>query len=277
MAVGHPLLPPVHENPLTVADALSSKPSRNAGGRASASKNGGKAKSPAANYAKLGELLGHSFAKPALLTEALTHRSATGANGPYRYGYERLEFLGDRVLGLVIADLLLERFPTESEGALAGRFNALVQGETLADVAAEIDLGAHLIMAPGEEQAGGRENKSILSDVCESVIAALYLDGGLPAAQQFIRRYWTPMLIHAKRPKRDGKTRLQEWAQSRALPLPDYTTLSREGPPHNPIFAVRVKVLGAGEAEGQGSSKRMAEQAAADALLAHLDPTGLSQ
>ncbi|MFN4282629.1 MAG: ribonuclease III [Alphaproteobacteria bacterium] len=262
-----------------MADALSSKPPRS-GARpkaAAPAAKAAKAKGPAASYAALGESLGHRFAKPTLLTEALTHRSAVVVNGPYRYGYERLEFLGDRVLGLVVADLLLERFPAESEGALARRFNALVQGETLADIAAEIDLGAHLIMAAGEEAAGGRVNKSILSDVCEAVIAALYLDGGLPAAAQFIHRYWTPLIAEAKRPKRDGKTRLQEWAQSRGHPLPDYKTLSREGPPHNPIFAVRVTVLGAGEAEGQGSSKRMAEQAAADALLLNLDPTGLSQ
>ena len=273
MALGHPLLPPVPANSLTVPDALSSKPPAEKAGRVSAGK-AAKGKSSAASYAELGERLGHRFVKPALLTEALTHRSAVVANGPYKYGYERLEFLGDRVLGLVIADLLLERFPNESEGALARRFNALVQGETLADVAAEIDLGAHLIMAPGEDQAGGRDNKSILSDVCEAVIAALFLDGGLEAATQFIRRYWTPMLIQAKRPKRDGKTRLQEWAQSRGLLLPDYQTLSRDGPPHNPIFVVRVIVAGAGEADGQGSSKRMAEQAAADALLLNLDPTG---
>ncbi len=273
MAVGHPLLPLVPANPLTVADALSSKPPAEKAGRVSAGK-AAKGKTAAASYAELGERLGHRFAKPALLTEALTHRSAVVANGPYKYGYERLEFLGDRVLGLVIADLLLERFPNESEGALARRFNALVQGETLADVAAEIGLGAHLIMAAGEDQSGGRDNKSILSDVCEAVIAALFLDGGLEAATQFIRRYWTPMLIQAKRPKRDGKTRLQEWAQSRGLPLPDYQTLTRDGPPHNPIFAVRVIVAGAGEADGQGSSKRMAEQAAADALLLNLDPTG---
>ncbi len=273
MAVGHPFLPPVPSHSLAVADALSSKPPAQKAGRVSAGK-AAKGKNPAANYAELGELLGHHFAKPSLLTESLTHRSAVVANGPYKYGYERLEFLGDRVLGLVIADLLLERFPNESEGALARRFNALVQGETLADVAAEIDLGAYLIMAAGEDQAGGRDNKSILSDVCEAVIAALFLDGGLEVAAQFIRRYWSPMLIQAKRPKRDGKTRLQEWAQSRGLPLPDYKMLSREGPPHNPIFVVRVVVDGAGEADGQGSSKRMAEQAAAEALLLNLDPTG---
>ncbi|HEY4136314.1 MAG TPA: ribonuclease III [Alphaproteobacteria bacterium] len=233
-------------------------------------------KTSAASYAELGSALGHSFAKPAFLTEALTHRSAVVAGGPYRYGYERLEFLGDRVLGLVIADMLLEAFATESEGVLAQRFNALVQGETLAEVAAQIGLGAHLILAAGEDQAGGRENKSILSDVCEAVIAALFLDGGLPAATQFIRRYWTPMLSVAKRPQRDGKTRLQEWAQSRGRPLPDYQTLSREGPPHSPVFVVRVSVEGLGDADGQGSSKRMAEQAAAEALLARLDPPGES-
>lgn len=225
-----------------------------------------------ANPAKLAEILGHQFAQPALLTEALTHRSAVTSNGIDRYGYERLEFLGDRVLGLIIANLLLKHFPSESEGQLARRFNALVQGETLATVSEAIGLGQHLILAPSEDQAGGRANRSLLADVCEAVIAALFLDGGMPAAETFVERHWMPRLTAKARPRRDSKTRLQEWAQSRGLPLPTYDTIGREGPPHSPLFAVRVAVEGAGTAEGRGGSKRVAEQEAAGELLAKLAP-----
>ncbi len=225
-----------------------------------------------ANPAKLAEILGHRFARPALLTEALTHRSAVTSKGDDRYGYERLEFLGDRVLGLIIANLLLKHFPTESEGQLARRFNALVQGETLATVSEAVGLGQHLILAPSEDQAGGRANRSLLADVCEAVIAALFIDGGLPAAERFVERHWMPLLTAKARPRRDSKTRLQEWAQSRGLPLPSYETVAREGPAHSPRFAVRVAVEGAGTAEGRGGSKRVAEQHAAGELLARLAP-----
>jgi ribonuclease-3 len=227
----------------------------------------------AANPAKLADILGHPFSRPALLTEALTHRSAVSAKAAERYGYERLEFLGDRVLGLIIASLLFKHYPAESEGQLARRFNALVQGETLATVSESIGIGDYLILAPSEEQAGGRANRSLLADACEAVIAALYLDGGLPAAEQFIARYWLPLLTAKARPRRDAKTRLQEWAQSRGLPLPIYQTIGREGPAHSPRFAVRVSVEGMGEAEGRGGSKRVAEQHAAGELLARLAPT----
>jgi len=226
----------------------------------------------AANPAKLAELLGHSFARPALLTEAMTHRSAVTAKGADRYGYERLEFLGDRVLGLIIANLLLKHFPTESEGQLARRFNALVQGETLATVSEKVGLGQYLILAASEDQAGGRSNRSLLADVCEAVIAALFIDGGMPAAEKFVEKHWMPLLTAKARPRRDPKTRLQEWAQSRGLPLPDYATVTREGPAHTPSFVVRVSVEGAGTAEGRGGSKRVAEQHAAGELLARLAP-----
>lgn len=225
-----------------------------------------------ATPAKLAEILGHQFAQPALLVEALTHRSAVTSTGADPYGYERLEFLGDRVLGLIIANLLLKQFPTESEGELARRYNALVQGETLATVSAAVGLGQYLILAPSEDHAGGRANRSLLADVCEAVIAALFIDGGMPAAEKFVERHWMPLLTAKARPRRDSKTRLQEWAQSRSLPLPTYDTVSSEGPAHSPFFAVRVAVEGAGTAEGRGGSKRVAEQEAAGALLAKLAP-----
>lgn len=227
----------------------------------------------AANPAKLADALGHSFSQPALLTEALTHRSAVSASATEgRFGYERLEFLGDRVLGLIIANLLLQHFPGESEGQLARRFNALVQGETLATVAQSLNLGDYLILAPSEAQSGGRTNRSLLADVCESIIAALFLDGGLPVAEKFVAQHWLPLLTAKARPRRDAKTQLQEWAQSRGLPLPIYQTISREGPAHHPKFAVRVSVEGAGTAEGRGSSKRAAEQLAAGELMTRLRP-----
>lgn len=227
----------------------------------------------AANPAKLADALGHSFSQPALLTEALTHRSAVSASATEgRFGYERLEFLGDRVLGLIIANLLLQHFPGESEGQLARRFNALVQGETLATVAQSLNLGDYLILAPSEAQSGGRTNRSLLADVCESIIAALFLDGGLPVAEKFVAQHWLPLLTAKARPRRDAKTQLQEWAQSRGLPLPIYQTISREGPAHHPKFAVRVSVEGVGTAEGRGSSKRAAEQLAAGELMTRLRP-----
>lgn len=222
--------------------------------------------------ASLAETLGHRFSRPALLTEALTHRSAVSGKHPERFGYDRLEFLGDRVLGLIIANLLLRHFPTESEGQLARRFNALVQGETLATVSQSIGLGDHLILAPSEAQSGGRTNRSLLADVCEAVIAALYLDGGLPVAEAFVGRHWLPLLTAKARPRRDAKTRLQEWAQSRGLPLPAYQTVTRDGPAHDPRFVVRVTVEGLGSAEGHGGSKRVAEQLAAGKLMAQVGP-----
>lgn len=248
MAVRHPLVPAVPADQLTVAARK------------------------AANPAKLAEALGHPFSQPALLIEALTHRSAVAAGGNSRFGYERLEFLGDRVLGLIIANLLLKHFPTESEGQLARRFNALVQGETLATVSQSIGLGDYLILAPSEAQSGGRTNRSLLADVCEAVIAALFLDGGLPAAEKFVAQHWLPLLTAKARPRRDSKTRLQEWAQSRGLPLPVYQTIGREGPAHSPKFAVQVSVEGVGTAEGRGSSKRAAEQLAAGELMKRLQP-----
>jgi ribonuclease-3 len=208
--------------------------------------------------------LDHAFGRPELLREALTHASArTG-----RRSYERFEFLGDRVLGLVIAHMLHDGFPGEDEGALAKRLAALVQRQALARVGTELDIGALIEMSRGEEDTGGRANPAILADAMEALIAALYLDGGLGVAEGFIRRHWSAMMEAMETPPQDAKTELQEWAQGAGLPLPCYTTIGEQGPAHDPVFEVEVTVDGQAPITGTGRSKRAAEQAAAGALLA---------
>ncbi len=211
--------------------------------------------------------LGHRFAQPDLLKQSLVHSSMAHNRFARMLSNERLEFLGDRVLGLVIADLLFQRFPEEEEGTMARRHVALVRRESLTSVAHTIDLASHLVMSRGEEDSGGRQNPAILADACEAVIAALYLDGGIEAAGTFIRRYWIPLLLEDPDPPKDAKTALQEWAQKRGLELPLYTEISREGPAHAPLFTVKVTVTGLGTKAASGASKRIAEQAAAGALL----------
>ena len=211
--------------------------------------------------------LGHVFARPALLTEALTHLSATERRSA---AYERLEFLGDRVLGLIVAETLLERFPQEREGDIAKRHVGLVRREALAQVARTIRLGDYLMLSRSEADAGGRDNDALLADAMEAVIAALYLDGGLEAARRFVLREWEAQMAASERPPQDAKTGLQEWAQGRGLPLPSYREVGREGPAHQPVFTVEVTVTGHKPAEGAGTSKRMAEQEAAQALLDRL-------
>lgn len=210
--------------------------------------------------------IGYTFDDRQLLTEALTHSSANDT-----VSNERLEFLGDRVLGLVIAQALVARFPTESEGTLAPRLNGLVRRETLAAVAEAINLGDHLKMARSESQSGGRRKQGMLADAMEAVIAAVFLDSGLPAARDVILDGWRSHLDTQDAAPIDAKTELQEWAQGRALPLPAYTTLSREGPDHKPVFKVEVSLSTGERAEGVDSSKRAAQQVAAEALLAVLE------
>lgn len=210
--------------------------------------------------------LGYRFADDTLLREALSHPSQAGAGR----SYERLEFLGDRVLGLVVADLLMHRFPAEPEGDLARRFAALVSRDCLLAVARDLDLGGFLSLAKGEEESGGRENPATLADACEAVIGALYQDGGLAAARQFIAGEWTSRIEADLAPPRDAKTALQEWAQAAKKPLPVYRTVTVEGPSHEPVFRVEVEVEGFPPESARGSSKRVAERAAAAALLAKL-------
>ncbi len=229
--------------------------------------------SAAAPSSDLAARLGHAFADPGHLARALTHSSRAGGGVE---SYERLEFLGDRVLGCLVAELLYRRFPHENEGALGKRFAALVRRETLAEVAGPggLDLGPHLRLSRGEEESGGRENPATLSDACEAVIAALYLDGGLEAARRLVEPIWAPLLEADLTPPQDAKTRLQEWAQGLGLPLPCYEEVARSGPDHAPVFTLRVTLGDGRSAEAEGRSKRAAEQAAAAALLAELEAVG---
>lgn len=216
----------------------------------------------------LSAILGHHFAQPDLLTQALTHPSIVqGRRHRQSAPYERLEFLGDRVLGLVVADMLFKAFPQEAEGALARRFTALVRREAVARVALAIGLDERLAMAKGDEDAGGRANHGILADACEAVIGALYADGGYEVAARFIRGRWTALMEEVSAPPKDAKTALQEWAQGLGKALPAYVVVGSEGPPHDPVFLVEVAVEGVESVQGRGSSKRVAEQAAAAALL----------
>jgi ribonuclease III len=229
---------------------------------------GGRARSSTRrDFADLEARLDHAFRDPALLERSLSHASA----GPE--SNERLEFLGDRVLGLVIAERLHRLYPHDSEGKLALKLNALVRKEACAAAAEAAGLPEHLILANSEAGSGGRQKAVILAGACEAVIAALYLDGGIEAARGFIERYWAEMLGALGHDMRDAKTRLQEWAQSGpARTTPSYRLVGREGPDHAPRFIVEVSA-GDGFADtGQGSSKREAEQSAAEALLKRLGP-----
>jgi len=218
-------------------------------------------------------ILGHHFADPDLLAKALTHRGALGMQRPNNEpvaaneGNERLEFLGDRVLGLVIADTLLKTFPNESEGDIAPRFAALVSAATLVRVAQDCGLQAHVKVARGQ---GTDNDTSVLADACEAIIGALYCDGGLDAAQKFITKHWQPLIYADLVPPKDAKTALQEWAQARGLPLPAYKVVESSGPAHAPSFNMTVTVQGFAPVTGHGRTKRLATQAAATALLKSL-------
>lgn len=218
----------------------------------------------------LAATLDYSFSNPDLLNLALTHSSLAKSRAERNKTNQRLEFLGDRVLGLVIAEMIYEAFPNEEEGAMARRHTALVRKETLARVANLLDLGQHVRLAPSEIEGGGRTNEALLADTCEALIAALYLDGGMAAADTFIRRYWTTMMDEDMKPPKDAKTSLQEFAQSRAMPLPVYREVSRTGPPHAPVFTIEVNIENGEMASGTGGSKRLAEQMAAETLLKQL-------
>lgn len=212
--------------------------------------------------------IGHDFARPELLIRALTHGSFSSETRPDN---QRLEFLGDRVLGLVMAEAMLAADKTATEGQLAPRFNALVRKETCADVAREADLGAVLKLGRSEMMSGGRRKQALLGDAMEAVIAAVYLDGGFEAARDMILRLWGKRIHTVEADARDPKTSLQEWAQARGLQPPKYVETSREGPDHAPEFTIEAR-LANGEAEtAKAPSKRAAEQAAAKALLDRLE------
>ncbi len=250
MARGNPLQPLLHGDPLKPSDV---------------------------DLAALTKGLGHTFAQPDLAAEALTHRSALDRRpelkAAFPNGNERLEFLGDRVLSLAMADLLLRRFPREREGELARRHAALVRAASLVEIAEEIGLGQHILVGDSERAQRSGLKPNIMADALEALLGAVFLDAGFAAAASCIEALWGERLAsHAAAP-RDPKTALQEWAQARRLPLPEYREVGREGPPHEPIFVVDVSIKGHAPGRGRGGSKREAERLAAAALLERLDRT----
>lgn len=212
--------------------------------------------------------LGHSFAKPEVLIRAVTHSSMVS---PHRDDNQRLEFLGDRVLGLVMAEALLKADPSAPEGLLAPRYNALVRRETCAEVAREIDLGAVVKLGRSEMKSGGRRKEALLADAMEAVIAAVYQDGGFDAARRVILTLWGKRIQNVATDARDAKTALQEWAQARGEVPPEYVEVARTGPDHQPVFTIEVRLASGPAQQATAGSKRQAEQAAAKALLEKVD------
>jgi len=211
--------------------------------------------------------IGHGFAQPELLVRALTHSSLSSETRPDN---QRLEFLGDRVLGLVMAEALLAADPHASEGQLAPRFNALVRKEACADMARSVELGAVLKLGRSEMMSGGRRKQALLGDAMEAVIAAVYLDAGFEPAREMILRLWGGRIETVEADARDAKTALQEWAQARGFQPPKYVETAREGPDHAPAFTIEVQTASGESASATANSKRAAEQAAAKALLEQL-------
>ena len=216
----------------------------------------------------LEDRIGYRFRDSALLECALTHISALKGARNRAGSYQRMEFLGDHVLGLVISDMLFRDFPKADEGELSRRLADLVRKETCAEIALTIELGASIRVGSSEANAGARRRPAILADVCEALIGAAYLDGGYAAAAELVERLWQVRMRAKTQPLRDPKTVLQEWAQARGLPTPAYREVARSGPDHDPEFRVAVQLPDFAPAEGLGRSKRAAEQAAAAAMLA---------
>lgn len=217
------------------------------------------------SHTELEQKIGHVFGNQTLLKTALTH-SSTGALA----NYERLEFLGDRVLGLVVAQVLYEKFPAEPEGHLAKRLAALVQGSFLAQIAREMHLGDYIDFSGAEAAAGGAENENILADVFESLIGALYLDSGFKTCHALIIKLWGDRFDSMKTPPQHPKTTLQEWTQSKNLPLPSYKIIDQSGPDHAPVFDVKLSVQGYEPVHAKAASRQEAEKLAAAAFLEKL-------
>ena len=217
---------------------------------------------------KLEEHLGYKFKDKSQLERALSH-SSTVASPRLQVDqtYQRHEFLGDRVLAVTIAEMLLKAFPKADEGELARRFNGLVRNETCAEVAREIGVGPYIRLGEGEAQAGGRKKEAILGDVCEAIIGAIYMDAGFETARDIVKRYWERRMLEWTGPLRDAKTTLQEWVQGNKLPPPTYRLVERTGPDHEPEFTLNVEVPTLAPAQGRGPSKRIAEQDAARTML----------
>ena len=214
------------------------------------------------------ERLGHFFNSPELLLRALTHSSISSKTRPDN---QRLEFLGDRVLGLVMAEALFEADTKASEGQLAPRFNALVRKETCAEVARDVDIGSVLKLGRSEMMSGGRRKEALLADAMEAVIAAVYKDAGFDAAKAVVLTLWGERVNRVDEDSRDPKTALQEWAQARKQKPPKYTEVSRSGPDHAPVFVIEVALDSGQTCHAEARSKRLAEQTAAKDLLSQLE------
>jgi ribonuclease-3 len=215
---------------------------------------------------QLFERLRFAFKDRSLVELALTHASARPSLKPNEDN-ERLEFLGDRVLGLAVAELLTESLPQASEGELARRYNQLVRAETCAEIALRWELGTLILMSGGEADSGGRGKKTILANACEAVLGAIFIEGGYQAARDVVYRFWAAELSGLDAAVPDAKSILQEWAQGRRLSLPRYIEVAREGPDHKPRFTSEVQIDGVAPERGHGDNKRAAEQAAALAML----------
>ena len=253
MARSDSLQPLLHGDPLTTFDVAASD----------------------ADLAALANGIGHTFADARLVAEALTHRSALDRRpelkAAFPNGNERLEFLGDRVLSLAMADFLLRRFAHEREGELARRHAALVKAGTLVEIANEIGLGPHLRLGDSERVDASRVKPTIVADALEALLGAVFLDAGFAAAAGCVERLWNARISEHLSAPRDAKTALQEWAQARRLPLPDYREVGREGPAHAPVFVIEVTIKGHPPTQGRGGSKREAERLAATTLFERLD------
>ncbi|MFZ4541856.1 MAG: ribonuclease III [Rickettsiales bacterium] len=222
----------------------------------------------AGTYAALEAVLGYQFNDASRLTMALTHRSLSREGRDA--SNQRLEFLGDAVLGLAIAEMLYGLFPYEPEGDLSKRLVSLVNGEQLAMIGQKLELGSYLQLSSGEEEQGGRENPSNLEDALEALLGAIYLDAGLPAVKSVIVKFWEPYARALTAPPKDAKTALQEWAQGRGLALPEYILISSDGPSHAPLFVIEVRVEGVAPARAEAGVKKVAERLAAEKILANL-------
>lgn len=218
------------------------------------------------NYRQLESIIGYSFSDDMWLRRALVHSSARARKDVDRDN-ERLEFLGDRVLGLTMADILFRKFPDANEGSLARTYNSLVRKEACAAVAETIELGLYLQLGGGELKGGGRRKQAILGDACEALVGAVFLDGGFDAARDVIARLWGDKLEIEEETPADAKTALQEWAQGQGMPLPVYDDVGRTGPDHRPVFTTAVQIKGLDSGTGTGESKRSAQQAAARVVL----------
>lgn len=219
------------------------------------------------NYDQLQARLGHTFADPDLLERALTHSSAVSPGKRIERSYQRLEFLGDRVLGLVVADMLYKRYAASNEGELSRSLNTLVRKETCADIARQLNLGPDMILGDSEARSGGADKDAILGDVTEAIIGAIYLDGGLEPARVFIERHFEDYLSDGQSNRADAKTTLQEWAQARGLEPPAYVLVERTGPDHAPQFTIGVNLAGFDRLEATGPSKKVAEHRVAEQFL----------